>query len=160
MQEVLRLDELGQNRAAVVGGVSGAVGDGAVVIDKAHETRVLDAVALIVGDGEEDALAEGELGGEAQLVIRVGEPLDALERAFRLMGERQPLAPHTSDAHGELAAREFGRERVHDGGGAFVVEAHLVQLDHEALFAIAGVRHHLRKTDETRHGREFDVSVW
>ena len=53
----------------------------AVVVDEADEAGVLDAVALIRRDGKDDALAHGELRGEAQFVVGVGEPLDALEGA-------------------------------------------------------------------------------
>ena len=34
--------------------------------------------------GKDDALAHGELGGEAQFVVGVGEPVDALQRAAQV----------------------------------------------------------------------------
>ena len=52
MQEVLRLDELRQDGASVVGGVGGVIHDRAVVLGEADEAGVLDAVALIGRDGK------------------------------------------------------------------------------------------------------------
>ncbi len=46
-QEIAGLEQLREDRAAIVGGVSGVVDDAAVVLDEADEARVLHAVALI-----------------------------------------------------------------------------------------------------------------
>ncbi len=96
-QEVLRLDELRQDVVAVVGGVGRVVGHRAVVIDEADKTGVLDAVGLVGRDRKDDALADGELFGETQLVVRVRQPLDAIERALELVRGDAGLVPDSRD---------------------------------------------------------------
>ena len=69
VQEVRGFQELRQDGAAVVGGVSRVVNDAAIVLDEADETGVFHAVALIGGDGENDPPGHRDRGVEVDFVV-------------------------------------------------------------------------------------------
>src|SRR5207248_1227936 len=80
VKEVLRLDKLWQDGAAIVSSIGRGVYYRAVIIREAHEARVFNAVALVLGYREDNALAHCEARGKLHLVIGVGEPPNAIER--------------------------------------------------------------------------------
>jgi hypothetical protein len=57
-QEILGLDHLRQDAGAVVSRVGGIVAVAAVVLAKAHETRILDAALLAGRSGKDHALGQ------------------------------------------------------------------------------------------------------
>src|SRR3954464_10160111 len=56
MEEIGRFDELRQNHFAVVCGIGRVISWGSLFVGKKNETRVLDAIALRGGGGEQYAL--------------------------------------------------------------------------------------------------------
>ena len=60
----------------------------AIVLDEADEARVFHAVALIGGDGEDDALGDGDGRVEVDLVVRLA-PASARTRVVRCDFARQ-----------------------------------------------------------------------
>ena len=152
VQEIERLDELREDDAPIVGGVSGVVDDAAVVFRETHEPRVFDAITLIRRDGENDAFAHRELRRKAQLVVRVGEPADALERAAQVAMDRFRFRPHAAHAFIELLEREIFPERLQHIRRVAIFKTHLLEFQREAFLFVSGIRHDLRHGDETRHG--------
>ena len=88
MQEIRGLEQLRQNGAAVIGGVSGVIEDAAIVLDETDEARVFHAVALVRGDGEYDALGDAGRGIEMDFVIGLGQPAHAFHGPLDLPRQR------------------------------------------------------------------------
>ncbi len=80
VKEVLRLNELRQNGPPIVSRVGGVVHHRAVVINETHKAGILYTVRLIRRDRKDDALAQGQLGGEIQLVVGICQPAKAFKR--------------------------------------------------------------------------------
>jgi len=140
MQEILGLDELGENGSTAVGGVSGVIHDRAVVFGETHEARVLDAIALIGGNRENNPLAHAKLRREANLIIRIRQPLDAFERALEIHREWLVFMADRAHALVQIAARKLVPQRLDHRIGIIVVESHLMEFVNEALLSIGRIR--------------------
>ncbi len=157
--EILGLDELRQDGMSVVGRVGGVVQHRPVVLREAHEAGVFDAVALVGRDGEDDALAHGEVGREVHLVVGIGKPLDARKGVGETLRHGLGLAAPVADALIQLAAREAFPKRFHHRRREPVVEAHLMQLDDERRLPVAGIGFNLRHGDEAGDGVQADITL-
>ena len=91
-EEVAGLDQLREHAVAVEGRAGAVVGDCAVVVHEANHAQVFDAVAFIVGLGKNDHLGRLRFPGKLQLIVRLGQPADVLERRLelKLLGRRVP----------------------------------------------------------------------
>ena len=159
VEEVLRFDELGQDGVSVVGRVGSVIHHRPIVFSETDKARVFDAITLVRRDGEDDALAHGELRREIHLIVGVGEPLDGAERGLEILRDGPCLAPDAEHASIQIAPREVLPKRFHHGGGVPVIEAHLVQLDEERRFLVAGIGVDLRHGDEAGDGVQTDAAI-
>lgn len=159
VQEVFGLNELGQDGATVVSGVGRVIHDGPVIFDELHKTGVFDAVAFIGRDGKDDAFTDAKFGREAQFVVGIGEPLNALKRAFEFVIRGLVFVTNGAHALVQIITGEVVRERGHDGLGEGVVESHFAELMNEAGLAVAGVDDHFGNGDKTRGAVEMDVAI-
>ena len=91
-EEVAGLDQLRQHAVAVEGRAGAVVGDRAVVVHEADHAQVFDAVAFVAGLGKNDHLRGLRFPRKLQLIVRVGQPADVLERFLerKLLGGRSP----------------------------------------------------------------------
>src|SRR5258708_2441971 len=62
IQKIPRFHQLGENNESVVSGIGGVVERRSVVIDKPDKAGVFNAIALIRGNWENNALAHREVG--------------------------------------------------------------------------------------------------
>ncbi len=92
LQEIAGLDQLRKHAIAVEGRAGAVVGNRAVVVHETDHAEVLDAVAFVAGLGKNHQLGGLRFPRQLQLVVRVGQPADVLERFLEGMhlGRRSP----------------------------------------------------------------------
>src|ERR1043166_9715475 len=90
VKEVLGLDQLRQNNSTIVRRVSRVVDNAPIVFHKTNEARVLNAVALVRGDGKDNALRHFRRRSEMNFVIGFRQPAHAL-RSSRHVARVQKL---------------------------------------------------------------------
>ena len=73
MKKILRLQQLRENRPAIIRGVCRVVNGRCVCVAKANEARVLNSIALAWGKRKDDAFGDRLLRREGNLVIRAGQ---------------------------------------------------------------------------------------
>ena len=158
-EEIAGGDQLRQGHPAVVGGVGGRV-LGAVAVVHLHPARVLDAVDLGGGVGEDDSLGEGRGGVEEHLVVGLGQDDDGVPLQVRLGVAPAPVG--AADGPDRLA--QFGHgEQVPQPGqhlrGEPVAVAHFAQLPLEQGLVVEGVLQHPGGGDEGRDRVQPDLPV-
>ncbi len=126
-EEVAGFDQLRQHAVAVEGRAGAVVGHGAVVVHEADHAQVFDAVAFIVGLGKNDHLRRLRFPRKLQLVVRLGQPADVLERRLKLtlLGGR---IPRLGDGMFELLRSERVAQPVQHEVGSPVVDADVLEL--------------------------------
>lgn len=136
MAKVVGFDELWGDEGAVVGGVSGDVGDHAIVVGESYKAGVFYAVFFFEGDWEYDTF--GDFGGEweCQFVAGVGDSKYVVLNFFSFyIGADLSQGAFENDFH--FFVGEGVVELIEDGGTDVFGQGHLGQQFAEDHFAIA-----------------------
>ncbi len=116
----VRADEqAGGDPSPVIGGVSGAVLGGPVIVGEPREPRVFHAVALFLSGRRQDPLPEFGVAGEGGVVGRRDHRAEQVDGSS---GTRpgQQVAVRLRQRPLEVSALELGGEGVQDGLGEFI----------------------------------------
>ena len=148
VQEVVGLEDLGQDDLAVEGGVGCVIADRAVVLVELDEAGVLDAVGLGGRSGKDDPLRDVLLGRVADLVVGLGQGEHPLDDRLVLVMARPALEQGAGDGPLKLVERELVVERGQDLAGKGAVDAQLEQLAEKQGLVVKRVRHLLRRRHE------------
>ncbi len=83
-EEVAGLDQLRQHAVAVEGRAGAVVSDRAVVVHEADHAQIFNAVLFVAGVREDHYFRRIGFPRQFQLVVRVGQPADVLQRCLKL----------------------------------------------------------------------------
>ena len=152
--EVAGLDQLREHTVAVEGRASAIVGHRAVVVHEADHAQVFDAVAFIVGLGKNDHLGRLRFPRKFQLIVRLGQPTDVLERRFepKLLGCR---FPRLGDGMFELGRGERVGQPVQHESHRLLVDTDVFELAAKQRLVVLLVGH-----DADGPGEASAGSMW
>ena len=157
-EEVAGLDQLREHAVAVEGRAGAVVGHRAVVVHKADHAQVFDAVAFIVGLGKNDHLRRLRFPRKLQLIVRVGQPTDVLERCLKLklLGCR---VPRLGDGMFELGQGERVGEAVQHEIHRPVGDADVFELAAKQGLVVLLVGHDADGPGEASAGVDLDLVI-
>ncbi len=156
--EVARLDQLWEDAVAVEGRAGAVVGDRAVVLHKANHAQVFDAVAFIVGLGKNDDLGRLRFPRKLQLIVRLGEPTDVLQRCFQLelVGRR---VPRLGDGMFELRRGERVGQPVQHQRHRLLADADVLELAAKQGLVVLRVGNNADGPGEASAGIDLDLMI-
>ena len=157
-EEVAGLDQLRQHAVAVEGRAGAIVSDRAVVLHETNHAQVFDAVIFVAALRKNDHLRGVGFTWQIQLIIRLGQPTNVLQRRLQLqsLGRR---FPRFGDGMFELGQGEGVGEPVEHKSYRPLGHADIVELPPEQGLFVLFVGHNADRPGEASAGVDLNLVI-